>query len=114
MKKISLALAFAMAYAIFLSLGFECMLRFLGAAMAISIDGSSVTRQYPRFIPFCLVAGIVASAAIIGIFILNVIASEKNELDKRLWTAELILAFVISLPMIKPWEILFDFLQKTF
>jgi len=43
-----------------------------------------------------------------------VIASEKNELDKRLWTAELILAFVISLPMIKPWEMLFDFLQKTF
>lgn len=114
MKKFLLALVFAITYAIFLSLGLECTLRLLGAAMGISLDGPSVIEQYPRFIPFCIVVGIIALAAIVGTFILNLIVSEKFEFTKNLWTAELILAFVISLPLIKPWEMLFEFLQKTF
>lgn len=113
MKKILLALAFAVAYAIFLSLGFECFLNLLGISMAIFLDGVSVADQYPRFVPFCLIIGFLALAALIGVFILHFKVSEKYEFTKEIWWTQMIVAFVISIPMIKPWEMLFAFLQKT-
>lgn len=112
-KKI-LAITFALVSAIFLSLALACLLNLLGMAMAISLDGPSVTKQYPRFIPFCLTAGIVALAAMIVTFILNLKASEKFEFTKNIWITEIVIAFVTSISMIKPWEMLFEFLQKTF
>ena len=113
MKKILLALAFAVAYAIVLSLGLECLLNLLGISMAITLDGSSVTKQYPRFIPFCLIVGFFALAALIGLFILNLKASEKSEFTKKILWGQTIISVVLSIPMIKPWEMLFDFLHKT-
>ena len=113
MKKYFLAIIFAIAYAIFLSLGLECLLNLLGLSMAISLDGPPVTKQYPRFIPFCFIVGIFALASIIVTFILNLKAFEKFEFTKNIWITEIIIAFVISIPMIKPWEMLFEFLQKT-
>ena len=47
MKKYFLAIIFAIVYAIFLSLGLECLLNLLGVSMAISLDGPPVTKQYP-------------------------------------------------------------------
>ena len=82
--------------------------------MAISLDGPPVTKQYPRFFPFCLTVGITASAAMIVTFILNLKASEKFAFTKPLWMTEIIITVVISLPMIKAWETVFEFLQKTF
>lgn len=114
MKKIFLTLMFIVAYAIFFSLGLECLLVLSGTAMAISLDGPTVIEQYPRFIPFCFIVGIFAIASIIVTFILNLKASEKFVFTKTHWVTEMIITFVISIPMIKPWEILFDFLQKTF
>ena len=113
MKKILLSIAFALSYAAFLSLGLECLLNLLGISMGIALDGSSVVKQYPRFIPFCLIVGFLALAALIGIFILNFKASEKYEFTKKIWWAQMIISVAISIPMIKPWEMLFDFLQKT-
>lgn len=114
MKKLLLALVFTMTYAISLSIGFECLLNLLGVTMAISLDGSSVTEQYPRFIPFCLIVGIIALTVIIVTFILNLKASEKFAFTKRLWMSEIIIAFVISIPMINPWGMVFEFLQGIF
>ena len=114
MKKIILTLVFVMAYAISLSLALECLLNLLATALAISLDGSAVTKQYPRFIPFCLIVGIIALAVIIVTFILNLKVSKKFAFTKRLWVSEIIIAFVISIPMIKPWHMLFEFLQRTF
>ena len=113
MKKYFLAFAFLIAYATFLSIGFECMLNLLGMSVAISLDGPPMTKQYPRFIPFCFIVGIFALASIIVTFILNLKAFEKFEFTKNIWITEIIIAFVISIPMIKPWEMVFDFLQKT-
>ena len=114
MKKYFLAFAFLIAYATFLSIGFECMLNLLGMNVAISLDGPSVTKQYPRFIPFCFIVGIFALASIIVTFILNLKASEKLGFTKKIWWMEMVISFVVSIPMIKPWEMLFEFLQKTF
>ena len=114
MKKYFLAIIFVIAYAIFFSIGLECLLNLLGFSMAISLDGPPVTKQYPRFIPFCSIVGIFALASIIVTFILNLKASEKLGFTKKIWWMEIVIAFVISIPMIKPWEMLFEFLQKTF
>ena len=100
-----------LANAAFLSLGVECILSLLGIAMAISLDG---TPSYPRFISFCIILGIVALLGLIAILILNIKASEKFSYTKSIWTFEHALAFVLSIPMIKLWEMLFNFLQKTF
>ena len=111
MKKVILAITFALAFAILFSLCFECLLNLLGISMAIALDGSG---HYPRFIPFCLIVGTIALAAVIVTFILNLKASEKIAFTKPLWITEIMIAFVISIPMIKPWEMLFEFLQQTF
>ena len=114
MKKYLLAFAFVTAYAIFLSIGLECLLNLLGLSMAISLDGAAVTKQYPRFIPFCMVVGLGALILLIATFILNLKISEKNGSTKKIWRMQAIIALVISFPMLKLWELLFEFLQKTF
>ena len=113
MKKILLASAFIIAYAAFLSLGMECLLNLLSVFMAISLDGGAVTKQYPRFIPFCIIVGILALVALVAIFVINIKASDRFGFTKKLWWTQMIIAVVVSVPMIKLWETLFDFLQKT-
>lgn len=114
MKKIFLTFAFIIAYAAFLSLGMECLLNLLSVFMAVALDGGAVTKQYPRFIPFCIIVGILALVALAAVFVMNLKASDKFGFTKRLWWMQMIIAAVVSVPMIKLWETLFDFLQKTF
>ena len=99
-----------LANAAFLSLGMTCLLNLLGLALAISLDSSP---QYPRFIPFCIVCGTAALLGLIATFIINIKTSEKFNFTKSLWLFEYIFALVLSVPMIKLWEMLFSFLQKT-
>ena len=99
-----------LANAAFLSLGLECLLNLLGLAMAISLDSSM---QYPRFIPFCILCGIVALLGLIAVLVLNIKVSEKLSLTKLIWLLEYIFAVILSIPMIKLWEMLFEFMQKS-
>ena len=101
---------FILANAAFLSLGIECLLNLLGSVMAISLDS---TPSYPRFIPFCIVLGIVALLGLVAMLILNIKNSEKFNFTKSVWIFEYIFAFAFSIPMIKLWEMLFDFLHKA-
>ena len=94
-----------------MSLGIECLLNLLGFSMAISLDS---TPSYPRFIPFCLTLGIVALLGLVAMLILNIKISEKLNFTKTIWIFEYSLALVLSIPMIKIWETLFEFLQTTF
>lgn len=114
MKKLFLVIVISTAYAVFLGLGFECLLNLLGTTVAVSLDGPPVTEQFPRFIPFCTIMGILALAALTAIFILNLKIADKYEFTKKNWIFQMIIAFSVSIPMIKLWEILFEFLQKSF
>ena len=114
MKKTNIiALAFSCTYAIVFSLGIECLLNLLSMSVAISLDGGPVVQQYPGFIPFCVVVGILAliAAVILGMF--NLKLSEKFNFSKKIWYVQIISAVVLLIPMIKLWEMLFDFLQKS-
>ena len=110
MKKSICVILSILANAALFSLGIECLLNLLSLSMAISLD--SVVK-YPRFIPFCIVLGIVAWLGLVAMLVLNIKISEKLNFTKTIWIFEYALALVLSIPMIKIWEILFDLLQKT-
>ena len=111
MKKVTYIILSIWATAALFSLGIECLLNLLSLSLAISLD--SVVK-YPRFIPFCIVLGIVALLGLIAMLILNIKVSEKLGFTKTIWIFECILVFVLSLPVMKLWETLLDFLQKIF
>ena len=111
MKKSICVILSILANAAFLGLGIECLLNLLGIAMAVSLDSSL---KYPRFIPFCVVFGIVALLGLIAMLIINITASKKLNFKKSVWVFEYIFVLVLALPMTKLWEMLFDFLRNLF
>ena len=96
--------------ALLLGLGAECLLNLL--SISVSISFSAV--RYPRFIPFCIVLSNVALLGLVAMLVLNIKISEKLNFTKTIWIFEYALALVLSIPMIKIWETLFEFLQTTF
>ena len=114
LTRIIVILLFASAYILFLSLGIAALLQVLSIAFAISLDGHSVSRMYPRFIPFCFGIGCVALIGFIGIFILNYNYSEKLRYTKNVWTLQSLCAFAVSMPLLQFWDLVFRYLQKTF
>lgn len=113
MKKAVIVLGFSLAYGILFSLGSSCMLNLLGIGMALSLDGG-ILNQYPRFIPFCMLVGILTLAAIVILFIYQFYAAEKLGFTKRMWYVQFLSAVVTAIPMIELWERLFVFLRATF
>ena len=102
--------AFTLGNAIFLSLGMTCLLDLLSISVGISLDTEI---EYPRFIPFCIILGIVALLGVIFLLLGNIKISEKLKFTKLVWYVQYISAFVLSIPMIKLWEMLFDILEKN-
>ena len=102
--------AFTLGNATFLGLGMTCLLNLLSISVGISLDSKI---QYPRFIPFCIILGIVALIGVIFLLFGNIKISERLNFTKWLWCFQYIFAFVLSIPMIKLWQMLFDFLQET-
>ena len=84
---------FIIAYAPILSIGMECLLNLLGISKGIALDGSSVTDQYPRFILFCVIVGILALVAPVFLVLLNIIVAERLGYAKRTWWIQSVLAF---------------------
>ncbi len=112
-KKVILAL-FIASYAIFLSLGMECLMNLFSVFFAISLDGGAIAERYPRFIPFLVIIGFLALVALVSLVVLNLITSEKSGYTKRTWYIQYIFAFVMAIPLLKIWEICFDFLRNVF
>lgn len=112
-KTIALFVPFTLSYAALLGLGYECLLCVMSLAMGAAID-ADVVSQYPRFLPFCMAAGLFALPALIALIILNVILREKLQLRKPAWGVQAICALVLSLPALKAWEMIFAYLRQAF
>ena len=102
--------AFTLGNAIFLSLGMTCLLDLLSISVGISLETEI---EYPRFIPFCIILGIVALLGVIFLLLGNIKISEKLKFTKWIWYVQYIFALILSIPMIELWQMLFDFLQET-
>lgn len=112
--KYLIIIPFTVAYGALLSLGFECLLNLLSISFAISLDGGDIVDAYPRFIPFCIVAGLAALALTVTLIFFNVKAAERLDYSRNIWHIQAFSALVISFPMIKLWEMLFDVLHAVF
>ena len=105
---------FALAYAILLSLGDECLLNLLSAATAVSVDADPTARRLPGFAAFCLAAGCAALALIVLTVMFNIRRAEELGYTKSTWIVQCALAAALSFPLIVPWEVLFGYLFRTF
>ena len=105
---------FTIFYALFLSLGVEALLTYfgLGFGMGPDSDVPSGIELYPRLMPFCLVLCIVAFIMLGVVLLLNIKCSEKASYTRAIWIIQSVCAFVISIPMMKAWEMLFEVLEK--
>jgi hypothetical protein len=107
------AAAFAAAYAVTLSLGFECLLSLMGFVFTVSGIDEAATDRYPGFIAFCIIAGIVSILLIALIFALNLKVSGKLKYNKYVWWAQMLASCVMAFCLVKPWENLFVLLMEA-
>ncbi len=114
LKRTVVIISFAVIYAVLLSLSFECLLSLAGMAMAVSIDEDPAIRRLPGFAAFCLAAGCSALLLIVLCVIFNIRKSEELAYTKNAWLVQCALAAVFSIPLIKPWEMLFERLFRIF
>ncbi len=113
-RRIAAIAVFALAYAILLSLGDECLLNLLSAATAVSIDADPAARRLPVFGAFCLAIGCAALILIVFTAICNIRRTEKLGYTKSTWIVQCALAVALSLPLIVPWEALLGYLFRVF
>lgn len=104
---------FVAIYALFFSLGLTCLLNLAGIMLASTIDGG-VIDEYPRFLSFCYVIGLLALIALVVCFVLNKKYASRSGFTGKVWAIQFICAFAVSIPMVALWDILFNFLQKAF
>lgn len=108
------AVLFTLAGAVLLSLFCECLICFLGFAMAAAWDGDPGAGAYPRFLPFCVVTGLVSAGALAALIVIYAFKSEALGYNKSTWVWQTACCLALSLPLIKLWETVFRLLQELF
>ena len=96
MKKRMVIIAFALAYAVFLSMGLACLYGVAGTCMTVGPDPSL---EYPRFVPFCLVVGGISLAVFAGLLLLNRLTAEDVGYTGKAWVMQFFAVLVLSFPM---------------
>ena len=102
-------LLYSLGHAALVSLGAVCFLNV--AAITLSPFGS--TGSYPRFLPFCVIVGILAFAAWVILFVLNArhLLNHDTHLRRKI-ALEVVLTVFLTLPGMWLWDNLFCWLQK--
>ena len=111
-QRILIVALFATVYALLVGLGIECALNLLSLSFSVSID-SGTASAYPRFTPFCKIVGFSSLVALVGAVVLNIKLSDRLDYTDNMWKLQAALAVVLTLPMVKMWELLFEYLQRT-
>lgn len=101
MKKRVRVILFTLAYAVSFSLGLACLL----------LGGNP---NQPRFSLFCSVVGFGCLAVFVGLLFLSWLKAEDMGYTLEAVGLQLMVAFVLSLPLFELWKVVFKFLQKTF
>ena len=113
MKKIANGvplILYPLGHAAVISLGAVCFLNV--AAITLSPFGS--TGSYPRFLPFCVIAGILAFAAWVILLALNARCLLNHAAHLRWKIAlEVTLTLLLTLPGMWLWENLLSWLQRV-
>ena len=107
-------LLFILAYSLFLSIGMECLLCVLSLFFSLPLESGTGVSAFPRFFAFCLITGVLATAALIAILTLNYKYSDKLGCTKKRFSLIASISFFTAISMLPIWEGLFDFLSATF
>ncbi|MBQ5887132.1 MAG: hypothetical protein IIW82_05715 [Clostridia bacterium] len=112
MKKITNSIPlilYTLGHAALVSLGAICFLNV--AAITLSPFGS--TGSYPRFLPFCVLAGMAAFVLFILLLTLNAryFLNHDTHLRRKI-ALEVVLTLILTLPGMLLWENLLSWLQK--
>ena len=112
MKKIESILfpvLYALGHAALISLCAVCALN----AVAIVFNPFGSSGQYPRFLPFCVIVGILAFAAWVILSIRNARHFLNHDIHlQRKIALEVALTVLLTLPGMWLWDNLFAWLQK--
>ena len=103
MKKYFSVSFFVIIYAVFFSIGAECLINVLSAFFSIL----PIPTSEQSFWLFCLAVGFLVLVAFAAMLILNIKISEKIGYTRRIWWIQMISAVIVAIPMIKIWEIVF-------
>ena len=100
---------YTLGHAALVSLGAVCFLNV--AAITLSPFGS--TGSYPRFLPFCVLAGMAAFVLFILLLTLNArhLLNHDTHLRRKI-ALEVVLTLILTLPGMLLWDNLFCWLQK--
>ena len=103
-------LLYSLGHAALVSLGAVCFLNV--AAITLSPFGS--TGSYPRFLPFCVIVGILAFAAWVILFVLNARYFLNHDTHLRWKIAlEVALTLLLTIPGMWLWDKFFTWLQRV-
>ena len=102
------------AYSLFLSIGMECLLCVLFLFFSLPLESGTGVSAFPRFFAFCLITGILATAAVIAILTLNYKYSDKLGCTKKRFALIALISFFAAISMLPIWERLIDFLSTAF
>jgi predicted cation transporter len=73
--------------------------------------------QYPRLVPFCIVAGLISLLICLGLLILNIIMFGKEQMGTPVWDRilpEITVAVLLAFPSTIYWDKLLQWLSKAF
>ena len=103
-------LLYSLGHAAVISLGAVCFLNV--AAIVLTPFGS--TGSYPRFLPFCVIVGILAFAAWVILFVLNArhLLNHDTHLRRKI-ALEVVLTLILTLPGMLLWDNLLAWLQRV-
>lgn len=107
MKKYFSVSFFVIIYAVFFSIGAECLIHVLSAFFSISPDNTTVPTSVQSFWLFCLAVGFLVLVAFVIVLLLNIKSSINIGYTKRTWWIQMISAVIIAIPMMKLWDIVF-------
>lgn len=107
---------FALAYAVVLSFGIECLFQCMGTIGTVEIDANVSHGDKLDVLLYWLSlgAGFLSVVALIAIFIFNFNVSDKIGYNKYVWWLQFISVAVITFFLVEPWEMLFTHIRETF
>ena len=112
-KKI-MVFVFTVIHVIIFSLGVACFLGALGTMLGASLDHVNPWKEYPLFMPFCVIVGLVSFVLFIITLALNIRFIGKAELSNKVWIVEVLCTLVALIPMLYFWDMVFEILGKIF
>ncbi|MBR5272023.1 MAG: hypothetical protein IKU25_01325 [Clostridia bacterium] len=109
-----ISLGFSVLHAIALSVGIYCFLDVFSGFLVAAVFDEPLLANYPRYVPFCIVVGLLALIAFILICWLNTKLFKKHSFTKPMLVVEAIVTLALTVPLVMVWADFFAYLHKIF